>query len=99
MKTKLTKAKRIEILERRLHEALAGQAHNYHFADRGLDAASTKSLIGSGAIITLTALGGKELIPPTLLRDGLSDNLIAALRSDLRSSYKLATIFRPTQDS
>lgn len=95
MKPKQTKAKRIEELERKLKEAEAGQVHVYHFADSGLNKADTKSLAASGVVITLTVLGGRELIPPTMLRDGLSDELIAALRADFVRSYKLATLFKP----
>lgn len=92
---KITKAERIKALERQVVEAVAGQVHNYHFADRGLDKASTESLAASGVIITLTVLGGRELIPPTMLRDGLSHELIAALRTDFKRSYDLATKFKP----
>lgn len=94
-KTKIAKAQRIAELERKLQEALAGQVHNYHFADAGLDKASTQHLMGSGVVITLTVLGGRELIPPTMLRDGLSNELIAALRADFVRSYELATMYKP----
>jgi hypothetical protein len=89
------KSKRIADLERQLREALAGQSHVYHFADHGLDKASTKHLMGSGMVITLTVLGGRELIQPTMLRDGMSDELIAALRADFRRSYELANLYKP----
>lgn len=95
MKPKQTKANRIADLERQLRETLAGQVHQYHFADEGLNKASTKHLIGSGVVITLTVIGGRELIPPTLLRDGLSDELIAALRADFVRGYQLATMYKP----
>ena len=97
MKTEKSPKKntRIADLERKLKEALAGQAHAYYFADYGLGKADTKSLAASGVIITLTVLGGRELIQPTMIRDGLSDELIAALRSDFRRSYQLATLHKP----
>lgn len=94
MNLKPKKVTRAE-LERKLQEALAGQAHTYHFADRGLDKASTQHLSASGVVLTLTALGGRELVAPTLIRDGLSDELIAALRADFARSYALATLFKP----
>ena len=91
------KSKRPSIadLQRQLREALAGQVHTYHFADVGLDKASAKHLMASGVVITLTVLGGRDLIPPTLIRDGLSDELISALREDIRRSYMNATAFKP----
>lgn len=95
MKTKQNKAQLIATLERKLVEALAGQAHLYHFSERELGKANVKQLMGSGVVITLTVLGGRELISPTLIRDGLSDELIAALRADFVRSYDLATLFKP----
>ena len=95
MKTKLSKNAKIAQLQREVMEALAGQIHTYHAADAGLDKASLKHLAASGVVITLTVLGGRELIPPTVLRDGLSGELITALRGDLRRSYALAAMFKP----
>ena len=89
------KATRIATLERELKEALAGQIHNYSHADKGLDKASTDHLMASGVILTLTVLGGRELVPPVMIRDGLSHELIAALRADLLRSYELANLFKP----
>ena len=90
-KPKTTKAE----LERKLLEALAGQAHVYHFADTSIGKASTSHLLGSGVVMTLTVLGGREICSPVLLRDGLSDETIAALRGDLNRSYELATLYKP----
>lgn len=86
---------RIADLERQLGEALAGQAHVYHFADATLHKASTDCLLGSGVIMTLTVLGGREICSPVLIRDGLSPETIAALKDDLVRSYGLATQFKP----
>lgn len=95
---KKTKTQRIAELERKLQEALAGQVHNYHFASVGLEKATRNHLAASGVVITLTALGGKELIPPTVLRGGLSDELIYALRAELLHSYRDATAFKPKEN-
>lgn len=95
MKTKQSKAARISELERKVQEAIAGQVHVYHFADASIDKASVDHLAGSGVIITLTALGGREICSPVLMRDGLSKETIEALREDLRRSYELATLFKP----
>jgi hypothetical protein len=93
-KNKQPKPTRAE-LERKLTEALAGQAHVYHFAGKGLDKASTEHLAGSGIVLTMTVLGGRELFSPVLVRDGLSPELIEALKKDLSRSYNLATLFKP----
>lgn len=94
-KTKEAQAQQIAKLQRELQEALAGQVHVYHFADAGLDKATTKYMTGSGVVLTMTALGGRELFKPVLIRDGLSDDLVAALRKDLARSYELATMHKP----
>jgi hypothetical protein len=95
VKTKQTKAQKIADLERKLKEALAGQSHVYHFAHEALDKASDKHLTGSGVVITMTVLGRRELFAPVLIRDGLSAELIAALRVDFRRSYELAILYKP----
>ena len=86
--TKKTKAQ----LKRELVEALAGQAFNYPSAHRDIDKASTQHMINSGVIMTLTACGGREIISPVLLHDGLSDETIAAIKAELKRSYDLATL-------
>jgi hypothetical protein len=93
-KTKRSAA-RIAVLERQLKEALAGQAHTCHFATEALKTVTTAHLAGSGVVLTMTVLGGREVISPTLIRDGLSDQLIAALKADLLRSYELAVMFKP----
>jgi len=95
MKTKQTKAQRIVELERKLGEALAGMAFNYHLASSTIDKASTDHLMGSGVIITLTVLGGREIFSPVMVHDGLSKETIEALKADLVRSYELATMMKP----
>jgi hypothetical protein len=95
MKTKQTKAQRIAELERQLQEAQAGAAHVYHFATASIPKASTAHLAGSGVVLTLTVLGGREVCKPVLIRDGLSPELVAALTADMVRSYELATLYKP----
>ena len=96
MKTnKQTKAQRIAELERKLREAEAGQAHVYHFASQTIDKASIDSLMGSGVIITLTVLGGREIFDPVMIRNGLSKETIEALKADFVRSYEDAIEFKP----
>lgn len=95
MNKKQTKVQRIAELERKYMEAKAGQSHVYHFADATVDKASTKHLMASGVIITLTVLGGREIFEPILIRDGLSDETIAALKADFVRSYELANLYKP----
>lgn len=93
--SKVKKDQRIAELERKLVEALAGQAHTYHYASHSISKASKKHLMGSGVVMTLTALGGREIFSPVLLRDGLSDATIESIKADIFSSYELATLHKP----
>lgn len=95
MKVKQTKGAQIATLERKLREALAGQVHVYHFANSSIDKASTDHLMGSGVIITLTVLGGREVFSPVMIRNGLSKETIAALKKDFVRSYEGAMEFKP----
>jgi hypothetical protein len=95
MKVKQKKSQQIADLQRKLAEALAGQSHVYHFADAALDRAGEKHLTGSGVVLTMTVLGGHQLFKPVLIRNGLSPELIAALRSDLAKSYEESIAFKP----
>lgn len=92
---KLTKAG----LLRKVAELESQLAHVYHFADAQIDKAGQASLMASGVVMTLTALGGRELIPPVCIKDGLSPATIAAIRADLRRSYELAIAFAPRKES
>lgn len=88
------KPSRLE-LERKVRELEAQLAHQYHFASRTIDKAGIKSLTGSGVIISLVTLGGREIIEPVCIRDGLSPETIAALKADFARSYDIATMFKP----
>lgn len=90
MKTKKPTYKQ---LEQRLIEALAQQAHVYHFASAAV--AKTENLMGSGILLQLTFLGGREAMPPVVIRDGLSAATVQALKADLKRSYDLAVLFQP----
>lgn len=92
---KQTKSQRIATLERQLIEAKAGQSHVYHSAESAVNKIGTNQLTGSGVVLTLTVLGGREVCAPVLIRDGLSDELIAALKADFKRSFDLATLYKP----
>ena len=65
-----------------------------HFASAELHKAGD-TLTGSGALLTLHALGGRQLIVPVVIRDGLSADTIEALRRDIARSYDLAVMLKP----
>jgi len=93
---KQSKADRIVELERKLREAEAAQAHVYHFAIPELRKCTEERLMGSGVVMTLTHLGGRQVFKPVLFRDGLSQATIDALAADMERSYELATRFTPS---
>ncbi len=86
-KTKPTKA----ALQRQILELTAQLAHVYHFADATISKAGTNYLMASGVLLQLTGIGGKEIILPVMIKDGLS----AAIRKDIARSYDLAVAFKP----
>jgi len=81
-------------LERKVVELTGQLASTYHYADANLDKAGPE-LTGSGVLLQLHALGGRELIEPVVIQDGLSPETIAALRKDIERSYELATMLKP----
>lgn len=92
MKTNKPKQTKAD-LRRKVAELESQLACSYHFASMELHKAS--NLMGSGVVITLTALGGKQLIVPVTIRDGLSHETITALRADIVRSWESATELKP----
>ena len=92
---KKTKAQRIAKLEEELEEAKAWQIYRHHFASKALDRFSTDKLMGSGVVLSLTLLGGKEWFEPVMICNGLSKETIAALKADLARSFNYATELKP----
>lgn len=52
-------------------------------------------LMGSAVILTINGLGGKEIVPPVAIRDGLSLESVAALQRDIAHSFEVATLSNP----
>ena len=85
-------------LQRKILELESQLIHVYHAADHYLGAIKPGSYLASGVVLQLTALGGKEVIPPVMIKDGLSPETIAAIRRDLVRSYSVMTELRPVSD-
>lgn len=95
-KPKPSKAETIATLQRKLAEAEAAQAHIYHFAKAFIQANTTRAkMMGSGIVVRLNYLGGKEVCSPFMLKNGFSDELIAALVADMQYSFANAIEFKP----
>lgn len=82
-------------LQRKLKESEASQASAYHFAASELGRLSLDRCVGSAVILELTLLGGQRKVGPVAIRDGLSAEMIAAIRSDLIRSYESAVELKP----
>lgn len=91
--TKPAKVTRAD-LQRQVMELKAQLAFVYSIASQGIDKAGVQ-LMASGALLQLHALGGREIIPPVVILDGLSAETIAALKKDLARSYDLAVMNKP----
>lgn len=75
-------------LERRIQELEAQCPWNARAALREIGNAGDK-FTASAVILRLTALGGREVINPVAIRDGLSDETIAQLRKDIERTMFL----------
>jgi hypothetical protein len=82
-------------LRHRIKEAVASQVHTYYFAESAIDKVSIDHLLGSGVLLELHFIGGKEAVLPVMIKDGLSAATIDAIKADLARSYSLATAFKP----
>jgi hypothetical protein len=51
--------------------------------------------MGSGVILSMTFLGGKEVFEPVMIRNGLSKETIEAIKADLVRSFEYATEMKP----
>lgn len=95
MKAKKPKPTRAD-LQRQTKELTAQLACSYHFASAELHKAGD-ALKASGVLIELHALGGRQLINPVVIADGLSADTIAALRRDIARSYARAIELKPKE--
>ena len=76
-------------LERQNAELIAGLNAVHKNALASLKKASTSVRMASGVMLQLTAVGGADIIPPVMIRDGLSDDTIEALKRDVKRSLDL----------
>lgn len=82
-------------LQRKVKELEAQLAHQYHFAAQYIDKAGMDKTMGSAVILELTFLGGRKVIEPVAIKDGLSKETIAAIKADLKRSYERTVEFKP----
>ena len=82
-------------LEHEIVELKAQLAHTYHFASIKIKKLDEARLMGSGVLVKLHYLGGKEACLPFVIKDGFSEGTITALLEDVKKSYQLSTMYKP----
>lgn len=73
-------------LEQKVKDLTAQLTYRYEAASRELEKAGD-NLTASAAVLHITGLGGRDIVAPVAIRDGLSLESIAALQRDLHRSY------------
>jgi hypothetical protein len=91
MKTNKQAKKTRAQLERQILELNAQLASSYCYASQEISNASNDKFHCSGVLLQLTALGGREIIKPVVIVDGLSEATIAAIRADIKRSFDKVT--------
>ena len=81
-------------LRQRISDLEAQIASRCGYAADEIDGAGDK-LMSSSVILEIRALGGRKIVKPVAIRDGLSRETIEAIKTDLRRSFALATIKQP----
>lgn len=79
-------------LAQKLKDMQAQLAASYAAMDKAVQKANDDKFMGSGVIITLTAIGGAQIGVPVMIHDGLSDATIAAIRADIARSVALSNL-------
>ena len=84
-KPKETKA----MLRRRILELESQMAFTFVMALNGIKQATESRYMASGILLQLTAIGGKEIIPPTMIKDGFKPETIEAIAAEIQKSSDL----------
>lgn len=89
-KSKITKT----TLKRKLLEAESSTILSHKFAHTDINKCSIPKCTGSGVLIQISAIGGKQLINPILIKDGLSEETINSIKKDIKRSSDILTSFK-----
>lgn len=86
---------KINDLQNKLFASEASQLHNLHFASADIQKASNAKMQGSGIILSIKALNGADIVKPTMIVNGLSQETISAIKSDLTKAYEYTIALKP----
>lgn len=86
---------KITELENKLFVSEASQLHNLHFASAYIQKVCNSKMQGSGIILSIKALNGADIVTPTLIVNGLSQETILAIKADLTKAYEYTIALKP----
>lgn len=86
---------KINELQADLFASEASQLHNLHFASADIQKASDSKMKGSGIILSIKALNGADIVKPTMIVNGLSQETILSIKADLRKAYDYTIALKP----
>lgn len=85
-------AKTKAVLEMEIKSLKAQLRCSLYTAHRELEKVGTKRMMGSGVIVTITSISGKELVQPFMCADGLVDETIEVLQEQIKTTVELGDI-------
>lgn len=86
---------KISGLENKLFASEASQLHNLHFASTDIQRTHNSKMQGSGVILSIKALNGADIVRPTMIANGLSQETILAIKADLQKAYEYTIALKP----
>ena len=89
-KIKLTKKQ----LKRQLLESKGSSVVGHTIAYTNIEKASTDRMMAGAIVLQITELGGKKVISPITIGDGLSNETIDAIKKDIKRSHDLLTTWK-----
>ncbi len=84
----LTYDKEINKLRKRIKALEAQLISSQYFAMLSLAHLTEKKYMGSGIVLTITDLSGKEVMSPAMIKNGFSKETVNALKKDFEKSMK-----------
>lgn len=86
---------KINELQNKLFVSEASQLHSLHFASADIQKASKSKMQGSGVILSIKTLNGADIVKPTMIVNGLSQETILAIKADLLEAYDYTVALKP----
>jgi hypothetical protein len=91
----LTTKEQANYWERKYLESEAGSLHKLGHAYSNI-LANNERMGMSAVVVSLTALGGREILPPFCIYDGLSKETCEAIKNDIERTVRRLIAYLPT---